>query len=809
MDGSGKVMEGSFHTVHRQNSHGAREKVDKKRFQKRLRLFINNNAVIFMLMGFFIGRVTILNTLSPFGVSFLIAVVMSSDIKKTTLTALSIGAGILTKFSGYMALQAEIAMLAILLAIRLLKIDNKTLTIKAAAAAFGVNLIVALVFNPIQNGAFILNDALIGLFNATISMALIYIYNYSIPVISNKKRRSILSNEEIICLSIVCGIFISGLSDIFVYGISLKVILSVFIIVLSSYEQGAGAGASIGVTIGLISCISSNQVPAIVGAYGLCGMISGIFRDLGKIGTALGFITADIAVYFYLGGQNNIIGFKELIIGIILFSFAPNAVLKKILPSMDLKARSFIEHQTYMDRVKDIMSIKIARTVDVLGELSRALEEDSGSDKLRRNNDINGIINSTADRVCMECDAKNVCWNRDFYCTYQNIFQMVDTIQTEGSISMDTTPADMKKKCIKLGQMVKTMNYVYDIYRMNYKWRRKAQEGKKVVSEQLKGINGILKGISESLKMEVNFKTDVEEEIALALDREGIEFNDVVVVKNVHDRYEVNVYKKSCLGKRVCIKDVSPVISGVVKRKMERDKAYCMVKEDTNMCYFRLVESVKYQVTTGISREVKDKSGISGDNYSFIDLSDGRHMVVLSDGMGTGPSAALESSTAVTLLEKYLDAGFDKLSAIKAINSVMVLNSQDDNYATIDLAIINLYTGEAEFVKIGAVSTFIKRADGIIEVINSATLPMGILNDVDIESRTAYLNHGDFLIMITDGIQESGDRREGEWIVDALREIKSRNPQQIADELMERAKLRNNGSIVDDMTVLVSKVWGV
>jgi stage II sporulation protein E len=242
---------------------------------------------------------------------------------------------------------------------------------------------------------------------------------------------------------------------------------------------------------------------------------------------------------------------------------------------------------------------------------------------------------------------------------------------------------------------------------------------------------------------------------------------------------------------------------------MKRDRSSCVIKEGTNLCYFKLVEALKYQVSTGIAREVKDEGGLSGDNYSFIELRGGKYMMALSDGMGTGPAAAMESNSAITLLEKYLEAGFDKSTALRAINSAMSLRSPEDNFTTMDLCITDLYTGEAELIKIGAASTFIQRYDGTCETIFSTTLPIGIVNNLEYEVKNIKLAHGDLIVMITDGVQEAGGAGDGNWVVKALEEIDSRNVQQVAEQLLSKAKDRNGGEITDDMTVLVSKIWEV
>jgi stage II sporulation protein E len=793
--------------AYRRRGGKAEEKNSSQSIRERVLAAVTSMTLLLTAAGFLIGRVSLLNELSPFGIGFLVSVALLAGTQNTAIIGTGIILGLLTRTGTGHTIESILCIALIFVVIKIMKFDSRAPTIKGASMAFIVNLSVALVSGLITNGAFITYDVLMGIFDSTIVMALVYIYNYSLPVVMERKKRRMLSNEEVICLSITCAIIISGLSDIYIYGISLKIVFSIAVIIIAAYGQGAGVGAVIGTTIGLITCISSNQVPVIIGTYGFCGLLAGVFKDMGKLGAAAGFVIADIVMMLYLGGTETVVGVEELIGGVLMFMVIPVSLIDRIAPFIDTTARSFIEQQSYVERIKDMIRAKITRITDVFSELSKTLQESEGSDRLRQGSEVNTIINSVVDRVCPGCDARNICWSRDFYNTYQNMFEMIDVIQLDGRVELESVPADLKNKCLRISQLIKTSNYMFEMYRVNYKWRRKSQEGKRVVAEQLEGISGILKGLSEEIRQEINFKGDIEEELAVALDKEGLEFSDIVVVRDESGKYEVNMYKRACLGRRECIKDIGPVVSKVLKKRMKRDKASCMVKEGTNLCYFKLVEAVKFQISTGVARAVKDEGGLSGDNYSFIELNDGKYMMALSDGMGTGPSAAVESNSAITLLERYLEAGFDRSTALKAINSVMALKSPDETFATVDLAIADLYTGEAEFIKIGAASTYIKRVDGAIESISSTTLPIGILNSVDIESNIVQLHHGDMIIMITDGIQEAGTNSD--WITSALEEIDSRNPQIVAEELLEKAKERNEGWIRDDMTVLVSKAWEV
>jgi stage II sporulation protein E len=224
-------------------------------------------------------------------------------------------------------------------------------------------------------------------------------------------------------------------------------------------------------------------------------------------------------------------------------------------------------------------------------------------------------------------------------------------------------------------------------------------------------------------------------------------------------------------------------------------------------CSIRLKEAEKYQVATGIAKATKSGS-ISGDNYSFIELKDSRFMLALSDGMGTGYKASVESGTTIRLLEKFLYAGFDKDLAVKSINSLLLMKSNEETYATIDLSVINQYNGEVEFVKVGAVSTFIKYEDHV-DVIKVGSLPVGILKNVEMEFVRKKLQDGDFVIMVSDGILDSNQSEinKERWLAEVINNINTRNPQKIADEILNTCLDANGGVACDDMTIMVAKIW--
>ena len=205
----------------------------------------------------------------------------------------------------------------------------------------------------------------------------------------------------------------------------------------------------------------------------------------------------------------------------------------------------------------------------------------------------------------------------------------------------------------------------------------------------------------------------------------------------------------------------------------------------------------------------KDGYIISGDNYTYMEVSDGKYMLAISDGMGKGRKAYEESSITIDILENMMDSKIDEEIIIDTINNILMLKSSDEMFSTLDLGIVDLNKGILNTIKMGACSTYIKRSNGDIELISSASLPVGILSDINIARDSRKLKDGDYIIMVSDGIVDAGKNKNlgDNWLIYFLKSLDTTNPKEISNEILNRALDIQNNNIHDDMTVLVSKVF--
>ena len=205
----------------------------------------------------------------------------------------------------------------------------------------------------------------------------------------------------------------------------------------------------------------------------------------------------------------------------------------------------------------------------------------------------------------------------------------------------------------------------------------------------------------------------------------------------------------------------------------------------------------------GLAQRGGRNQPVCGDYYTLLELGVSEHVIILSDGMGNGPRAALESKATATMLERMLEAGFQKEVVLRSVNSLLQLRSGDEVFATVDMALIDLAAGTVELLKIGAAPSFIKRGKEVYKI-GASSLPLGILASVEMESFQEKLHPNDLLVMVTDGVCDA-DGDIG-WIVSFLRQMENSPPQIVADRILEETVRRSGSCLRDDLTVITCRL---
>jgi stage II sporulation protein E len=806
--------------------------------QKKVMNFLfDKNYLIILPIALLLGRGQLIRGLMPFGLPFYIAI-YQLDVSKITV-AVFVLLGMITA-GGKQRIYVTVAGMIIFSILNLLnKFSNKKSPAKCSkstksslsskynsnsktyigCAVMGLisSLIPELV--AVFNRGMLLYDFIIAIFSSLIVFVLVFIFSNTVSLLDRNSKTYVFSDEEFISLVISCALIFCGFGDIKILGFDIKNIVCILAIMILSYRYGAALGAAIGVTAGLVlsmssSNLSSSITPILIGCYAFCGLLSGVFRNLGKVGSGLGFFIGNTMLILYMNGSMEaLIYLKEVVLAVCIFIIIPR---KFILSISDLIGTNFepnIGKATISLRAKEMIVEKLNKFSTAFMEVAKTFSEVSTTKTIIHKHDISSMFDRIVDRVCKDCSLCLHCWDRNFYSTYQVMFKIVERLEQKGYIESGDIPSYFIERCERINEFVQVVNNMYEIFKVDIMWRSKLGENRNLLSQQLEELSKAISGLALEIDYDAHFKTEFENTLLIILKREGIRAAEVLAIENKYGKYEVNISHKGCGGRRCCNTVINKIVSDVVGRKMVKDTYGCSKKDSKNSCILKFVEQEKYSITTGVATISKyDElygNNISGDNYTFTNSSDGKYVLAISDGMGSGEKASMQSRATINLIEKFMESGFDKDATVKLINSILALKSNDDYFSTIDLCLINLNDGEIEFMKIGAAPTVIKRKE-VVDIIKTISLPAGILSNMEIELIHKQLNDGDMVILISDGVIDAFESEDGnreKAFCKFVREIKSINPQAVADAILDEAYKNSQGKPLDDMTVIVAKFW--
>ena len=157
------------------------------------------------------------------------------------------------------------------------------------------------------------------------------------------------------------------------------------------------------------------------------------------------------------------------------------------------------------------------------------------------------------------------------------------------------------------------------------------------------------------------------------------------------------------------------------------------------------------------------------------------------------------------MLENLLLAGFQKEKSLELINTSLI-NQNKEAFATLDIAIIDLYKGNIEFIKSGACPTYIKKGDKV-QILKANSLPVGIVPNANLQVYDRDIDSNERMLMCTDGVLDSNVEYKNKelWLRYILEDIETTNTKKIADLVLNEAVDNNYGFAKDDMTVLVCR----
>jgi stage II sporulation protein E len=402
-----------------------------------------------------------------------------------------------------------------------------------------------------------------------------------------------------------------------------------------------------------------------------------------------------------------------------------------------------------------------------------------------------------ADIVCKDCPCRNKCLRINGEYTTQVFDSLIDAGVNKGRVTDIDVNQYLLTRCAKVPFLISSTNEVVRSYREYATLSNNMDCSKVLVAEQFNGVSAVMQGIAKEIKEDILFDTELEKRIMEDLLYKNVFCEEVVVYeKNLVEKTIILLVRNDKLDNKVIEKVVSKICKNAVKIISIEPS------ELPNISVVTVATQANFDIIFGSATRNKAGVIVGGDTHSFIKIDNGKYMLALSDGMGSGSQARETSDLAITLIENYYRAGFDNELILSSVNKLLSLNNEE-SFSAIDLCVLDFFRNTMDFIKLGTPHSYIKTKSGV-DVIKSSGLPIGILEEIRPHVTKKYINNFDTIILVSDGVSDAFGMHELKLYINSLNII---NPQDLADNILSKAVSLSHGVCGDDMTVLVAGIF--
>lgn len=594
--------------------------------------------------------------------------------------------------------------------------------------------------------------------------------------------------EQSLSLVVTCALALTSISVASIGPFNLLAVTASWLVLMAALTGGSEIGACAGIVAGILAGYGHVHPSLLVATLAMAGLLAGLFGIWGKLGTFAGFGLGIIAMLVYGGSPTISIGLADLSLAGLLFLLTPKVVRQKVHSLLVNRRGEWVWE--YQQRLRRSTVLKLQKLAMVFSRLSNSFDSGAVKEMSGAHLEMSRMFDQLAGTVCTGCINYKRCWEKELYSTYS---QLMDYLTRAGSCGEFN--GLLARRCHNLEDLLAQAESFYRQFASERRWTVKIHECKDVVSEQLRGVADVIGQLTRQIRLDVNCRQDLEEELAERLRGWGVEVYDLSVQGTERNLPQVHLRAKVPAGENP-LGVIQAMVVEVVGQPMQLVENIPV--GDASRLIFAI--PIKYKLELGVAQSAK--GDVSGDSFSHLQTSKGNQVYMLSDGMGKGRGARTESNQALFLARDMIEAGFSTETAIKALNSLLVLRGSE-KFATLDMAVVDSTMGTLRLFKTGAAPSFIK-VGGEVELIPGAGLPIGIVPSIEPRLVSRSLCAGQYLVMVSDGVID-GHGRDEDWLVNQLRAVGNLAPATMARQLLNRAA-RVGSQLQDDATVMVVRI---
>ncbi|MBR5250518.1 MAG: SpoIIE family protein phosphatase [Clostridia bacterium] len=602
--------------------------------------------------------------------------------------------------------------------------------------------------------------------------------------------------DEKVCIFLVFLGLLRGLANFTVGGVSLTLPFATFCILIALTCISNTSTFCTAICFALSETLNSGSLTTLA-IYPLWVVVALAFVSINKYLAVSSLLLVQVAIcyFFEVYGVATTTALIMVCVACMVFCVIPKKLLFKVKAFLGKDQTPYSPRQ-----MVNRMRVNFARRLYDLSEVFFALSRSFKSltrGVMSPEQAVFAITEEIVNNTCKDCPQRNRCWRQNST-AMQNIFEdLVSCGIDRGRVSLLDLPINLTSECLRTSSVLATANTEVSNYKQYYLVNSSYDNSRRLLASVTDGIGKVMLELSKDSKSTVGFDSDKEKKLLEQLTFFKVLAKEAVVFCEGETFTVLLVVDKKDADKPQIVDVVSKVCC---------TQLFCSAKESTyddNWCTLYFSPKHPYDMSVGMAKINKAGSEVSGDTYSFLRLPMGKYLLALCDGMGSGQRAEEASSTAIGLIENFYRAGFDNDLIFTTINKLLTaINSEV--FRAVDICMVDLNKGIADFIKLGAPLGMTKTKEQV-SFIEGASLPVGIVEEIQPTITKRVIRKGDYILLATDGFWDAFSDKNIPATL--LSQTTLTNPEILAQNLLEQALKESNGVAKDDTTVIVAKVY--
>ena len=618
-----------------------------------------------------------------------------------------------------------------------------------------------------------------------------YFLKRTVRLFEARRESAVFDSGDVAAVIVTLGVLLLSFSGVTVMGVSIGRILLVLTIMLCARLGGLSGGAVAGIAAGAVQGLSTAGLSYLSGAYGLGGLMAGVFAPLGKVAVAVAFVISNGIASLQVNGT------AQVLYGAI--EVAAASVLYLVLPqSRRLMTLFAVRHDRLPgESLRKNVILRLRYAAEAMLGASAAVDKISKTLQDGAAEDLPGVYGRAVERVCANCSLCAVCWRKNRDETQKSFARLSFPLREHGRVERSDFDVPFLTRCGRAGELRDAVNDEYKALLAKESARMRAEQVRVVVEEQFKSTSQMLEDMAEEFEQYRQFDEESSALAQEALRRHELSPLEVCCRMDKFGRMTVEAHVLKTRNVHVNKGQLTRDLSAACGR------TFAQPGVTLHGDRMRLLWSQKpmYTVERGFAQHAAGGAALCGDCAASFTDGSGRYFSVLSDGMGTGGRAAVDGTMTASMAQSLLKAGIGFESTLRMINSAMLAKGGEESLATLDVVRIDLFTGEAQFRKAGAAGTVLRRKNRA-EYLEAKSAPVGILPEVNFAKSEKTVGAGDVIVMVSDGVTAAGT----EWLTDLVGSYTEDDPQCLAEQIVDRALRDRTDGHEDDVSAVVLMV---